>query len=103
MRRRRGSSVCSIPGCPSLATNHGRCPTHGGNHTGWSPGRDRAAQQRFRQAVLARDGYQCVDCGATNDLRACHLQPVGAGGGYHPDNGVTRCGQCDRATDQHAR
>jgi 5-methylcytosine-specific restriction endonuclease McrA len=91
--------VCPRPGCPHLKP----CPTHGGNHTGRSPSRDRAAQHRFRQAVLTRDGHACTECGNTNDLRACHIQPLAHGGTYSPDNGVTRCGHCDRDTDPYAR
>lgn len=104
---RRRAAVCTEPGCPWLATNHGRCLAHGGDHTGWSPGRDRAAQQRFRDAVLERDQFTCVGCGhrdpSGRTLRAAHLTPIAAGGGYHLSEGVTRCVDCDRATDPHAR
>lgn len=51
--------------------------------------RNRAAQHHFRQAVLERDAYRCVDCGSTQDLRACHLTPIIQGGGYHPPR--SRC------------
>jgi 5-methylcytosine-specific restriction endonuclease McrA len=91
--------VCSRPGCPKLKP----CPIHGGNHTGRTPGRDRAAQARFRSLVLARDGHACTTCGSTTDLRACHLTPLAHGGTYHPDNGTTRCADCDRTTDPYAR
>jgi 5-methylcytosine-specific restriction endonuclease McrA len=75
----------------------------------WSPNRDRQAQHRFRTAVLARDGHQCVAtdqgqrCPATTDLRAAHIIPLAEGGSYHPDNGRTLCRHHDRLTDPHAR
>ncbi len=73
------------------------------SHTGWTPNRDRTAQARFRAAVLERDRYRCIDCGSPENLRACHTVPLAEGGGYHPDQGVTRCANCDRATDPYAR
>lgn len=103
MSRRPTPRICNVPGCPEPATNRGRCHTHGGNHTGRSPGRDRGAQRRFRKAVLDRDQHRCTDCGGTLDLRACHTVPIAAGGGYRPDEGITRCAACDRATDPFAR
>lgn len=100
---RRTSTVCSRPGCWQLQP----CAVHGGRHTGWSPGRDRSAQRRFRIAVLKRDDYTCVDCGhhdpTGRSLRAAHLRPLHEGGGYDLSEGVTRCQKCDRATDPHAR
>lgn len=93
------AKVCPRPGCPHLRP----CPTHDGTHTGRSPGRDRTAQAHFRTAVLLRDGHACIHCGTTTDLRACHLTPLADGGSYHPDNGITRCAECDRATDPYAR
>ena len=93
------SGVCPRPGCPHLKP----CPTHGGNHTGRSPGRNRAAQARFRTQVLARDEHACTTCGSTTDLRACHLTPLAQGGDYSLENGTTRCANCDRATDPYAR
>lgn len=76
----------------------------------WSRNRDHAAQRRFREAVLERDGHRCtwIDasgtrCPATTDLRACHLVPISEGGGYDPSNGATRCGIHDRLTDPKAR
>jgi 5-methylcytosine-specific restriction endonuclease McrA len=96
----RRSRVCTTLGCPNLQP----CPIHArpGNAP-WSPGRDRVAQARFRRAVLARDHHACRNCGATRDLRACHILPLEAGGTYEPGNGITRCATCDRATDPRAR
>lgn len=94
-----------------------RCPKHRlDGHSHRSPNRDRRKQDGFRQAVLARDGYRCtaIDddtgerCDATEDLRACHLKPlrefaVTDPAAYAVENGVTRCGRHDRATDPYAR
>lgn len=97
------SSVCTRPGCPQLRP----CPTHdagrASNAGTWNPGRDRAAHIRFARAVKQRDGFRCQDCGATTDLRACHIIAVHDGGSYDPSNGITRCGRCDRQTDPYAR
>lgn len=96
----------------------GGCPhcRKASGSTGRSPTRNRAAQQRFRDAVLARDGYRCtfVDangqrCIAIDDLRACHdPRPLadfapGDPAAYDPVAGVTRCGRHDRMTDPNAR
>lgn len=74
-----------------------------GRHTGWSPGRDRAAQARMRRALLARADGRCENCGNTHDLRATHITPVRDGGGYGPENGRLLCRSCDLKTDRHAR
>lgn len=77
--------------------------TNVANATGWNGQRDRTAQQHFRNAVLFRDGGACIHCGATTDLRACHLVPLSMGGTYDVSNGATRCKGCDKATDGSAR
>lgn len=103
MRRRR-TSVCTIPGCPSLRP----CPQHGRDPKAHrSPSRDRAAQARFRRAVLTRDNYTCQRCGKHDPtgktLRACHIRPLAAKGSNAPSNGVTHCEACDKQTDPYAR
>ena len=77
--------------CPSCTT-----------HTGRSPTRDRGKQARFRKAVLARDGYRCVICGETRDLRAAHIVPLSQGGGYDPSEGRTLCRRHDMQSDRYA-
>lgn len=77
-------------------------PKPNSNGTGYS-NRDRAAQARFRTAVLNQDGHQCANCGSTQDLRACHLTPLHMGGTYDLSNGLTRCSSCDIETDGYAR
>jgi 5-methylcytosine-specific restriction endonuclease McrA len=94
--------ACPVGGCGRI-TNQPRCPQHTGNHTGWTPQRDRTAQARFRRALLTRAGHQCEACGNTTDLRACHTIPLHRGGTYDPANGQLLCRTCDKATDPHAR
>ena len=79
------------------------CPKCRATRKSWSPYRDRGKQAKFRRRVLARDGNQCVVCGATEDLRACHIVPLVKGGGYEPANGRTLCRIHDRMTDRYAR
>jgi 5-methylcytosine-specific restriction endonuclease McrA len=97
------SGICAEPGCPRFATHRGRCPQHAPDRNApRSPRRDQAAHARFAYAVKKRDGYRCVDCGATDDLRACHVVPLHRGGSDDASNGVTRCARCDMATDRYA-
>jgi len=75
-------------------------PRPTGTHTGWSPGRDRAAQARFRKALIARAGGQCEypGCTRTTGLQAHHDRP-----GYTPDCGRLLCHEHHRLEDPHAR
>jgi 5-methylcytosine-specific restriction endonuclease McrA len=49
----------------------------------------------FREWLLARDGYACVECGATERLTIDHIQPVIRGGETTPDNLQTLCKSCN--------
>ena len=76
-------------------------PRREGPHTGWSPGRDRAKQAKFRAALIARSGGYCERCGASpgsGPMQAHHTQP-----GYTPDCGLLLCRPCHRLEDPHAR
>lgn len=101
--------TCTVCGVISDMT---RCPRHRTEvyrpDSPWKWQHDRAAQKRFRRAVLKRDGNRCTHCGATEDLRACHLRALhtldaGDPLRYDPSNGVTLCASCDRKTDRFAR
>lgn len=50
----------------------------------------------WRQAVLTRDAWACVDCGKVdNSNHADHIVPIADGGGrYDLANGATRCVRC---------
>lgn len=55
----------------------------------------------WRTAVLERDNYTCIWCGATENLHADHIKPFA----YFPelrfaiDNGRTLCIDCHKTTD----
>jgi 5-methylcytosine-specific restriction endonuclease McrA len=96
--------ACLTCGQPS---NQARCPTHRGTGAGIgtgtrNPDRDLNAHKRFARKVKQRDGYMCVRCGSTTDLRACHITPLHQGGSYDPANGITLCKTHDKQTDPYA-
>ncbi len=53
-------------------------------------------REEFRNAVLERDGHQCVNCKSTHNLTAHHIieRRLWSDGGYHVDNGVSLCEWC---------
>jgi 5-methylcytosine-specific restriction enzyme A len=51
---------------------------------------------RVRQAVFARDGYQCVKCGEQAPLECDHIQAVARGGTNELSNLQTLCKRCNR-------
>src|SRR6266545_5234771 len=52
-------------------------------------------EQRHR--IMVRDGYKCVDCGATTQLSVDHIVPVVEGGvrRYTDDELAVRCKPCN--------
>lgn len=58
-------------------------------------------RDNFRQAVLERDGWQCVLCGE-NAQDAHHIieRRLWTDGGYYLDNGVSVCGLCHIKCEQ---
>jgi|SRR6056297_1210481 len=55
---------------------------------------------RLRHEVFKRDGYKCVECGATNMdkvLHADHILPVSQGGKDELNNLQTLCEDCNLA------
>lgn len=75
----------------------------------WSPGRDRATQHRFREAVLRLAGQRCqyvyleggyeYRCTETSGLQAHHRDP----GNNDPNTGLALCRPHHKALDPHAR
>jgi HNH endonuclease len=50
---------------------------------------------KVRFFVFERDGYRCVQCGATEDLTIDHIYPRSLGGGHTEDNLQTLCRPCN--------
>ena len=52
-------------------------------------------RDEFRDAVFARDRNNCVNCGSdAQDAHHLIERRLFTDGGYHPDNGVSLCGDC---------
>lgn len=51
--------------------------------------------QLVRDAVFARDGYQCVTCGALDDLTLDHIHPWSLGGPDTVENLRVLCRPCN--------
>ncbi|MEC4016030.1 HNH endonuclease [Streptomyces sp. H27-D2] len=48
-----------------------------------------------RQRLYERDGYRCLECGATDDLTLDHIYPWSRGGADTDDNLRTLCRPCN--------
>jgi hypothetical protein len=75
-------------------------PRPTGPHTGWTPQRDRAAQARFRDALIRRANGRCEypGCTSSTDLQAHHDHA-----GYDPSCGRLLCRTHHRQVDPYAR
>lgn len=51
----------------------------------------------IRTQILSRDGFACVQCGATDDLTIDHIVPRCAGGTHETENLRTLCRACNSA------
>ena len=70
-----------------------------GSCSGFLTPRSRRSVSRFRHKVFSRDGYRCVECGASNKdvrLEVDHIVPVSKGGLDSLDNLQTLCFVCNR-------
>ena len=63
------------------------------------------AHKRWRQAVLNRCAWQCVDCGRVahgREMHADHVVPISQGGErYDVANGEARCVRCHGRKTRH--
>ncbi|AET72509.1 HNH endonuclease [Synechococcus phage S-CBP42] len=55
------------------------------------------AKRMWREQIKARDGYQCVYCGSTDNLTIDHIRPRSKGGPTTDTNCVTACRSCNHA------
>lgn len=61
-----------------------------------SPWPSRHVSPALRAKIMARDGQQCRECGATEDLEIDHLTPVSRGGESIEENLQVLCRPCNR-------
>jgi hypothetical protein len=59
--------------------------------------------EEVRQVVLKRDGYQCGNCGSTENLHVHHIVPLSLGGSNELGNLRTLCKTCHAKLHPHMR
>ncbi|MGZ6696092.1 MAG: HNH endonuclease [Solirubrobacteraceae bacterium] len=59
--------------------------------------RRRPVPRELRQAVFARDGGRCAECGAAFDLQYDHVIPLALGGADTVENLQLLCAPCNQA------
>jgi len=61
---------------------------------------NRNVSVRTRHQILERDGFRCLDCGASPSngalLEVDHIVPISKGGSNDPSNLRTLCSECNR-------
>jgi 5-methylcytosine-specific restriction protein A len=94
---------CSVPGCPNLAVEKGRCEEHA--YPVWG-GRERATAaqrgydwewQKIRERVLREEPY-CRWCGKPSTT-VDHIVPKARGGTDTRSNLQALCGRCRKIKD----
>lgn len=92
---------CLEPGCPNdVEQGQSRCQLHApAPWAGRAPFKERygispAKWQKLRAKALRRDGYRCVNCGATKMLQVDHIVGAAAGGQSVLSNLQTLCPMC---------
>jgi hypothetical protein len=91
----RGSRTLDLPQLRAAACDARVRGREGGNRSTIPP--------RVRRLVLDRDGHRCraTGCDATRFLEVHHRTPRSRGGSNRPDNLITLCSGCHRATHLH--
>jgi hypothetical protein len=92
---------CACSQCGAISGQR-KCPRHrvplaapGQRGHGRAGNRDRAAQARFRRALIAATGLVCQGCGRTDvPLQAHHTSAT---------TGLLLCDDCHADRDDHAR
>lgn len=69
----------------------------------WLGQSSRSAWHEARYPILERDGYQCQECGSTQDLDVHHIQARKDGGDDSPENLITLCKGCHAKTKSWGR
>lgn len=60
--------------------------------------------REIKKEVLARDNWQCQECGAKNsELHVHHKVPLSRGGGNTPANLISLCKNCHTESHTHMR
>jgi len=55
----------------------------------------KVVSEDIRKRVFSRDGNECKECGAKEDLHLDHIMPFSSGGGTDIDNLQTLCRSCN--------
>jgi 5-methylcytosine-specific restriction endonuclease McrA len=109
MPARDRANVDAVPArVPCLACgrlNRGRsyCRGHEPPHESPSSRYGLKRSPAARRAVLERDGHACVRCGATENLRVHHAEPVADGGTNDEENLFVLCDPCHVELHRAAR
>jgi 5-methylcytosine-specific restriction endonuclease McrA len=84
------SSLCA---CGARIPKRGRCAKRERERNAQPHRRAHrtARHRKLRAYVFLRDGFACVDCGATTDLTLDYIVPLQHGGEQCEANAVTRC------------
>lgn len=102
--RPRGFRVCTVPGCPTLATYRGRCDDHRPQRGSMRAKGYDSRWEKTRAAFLKAMPY-CNECGLKERLNVHHIDGRGPSGprGHDPFNLETLCHSChSRRTRQEA-
>lgn len=92
----RAPSVCSKPGCPETATDHGRCSAHRWEVVGTGSRGSSRAERAERLEILEAAGHRCFYCRGPATI-VDHFIPLAKGGSKSRANKVAACFGCNSA------